>query len=224
VLSVPVCVSVLLFLTVPYVCVGRPKPTAFLLKQQRKTFKIYKAEIEAIRKDLIKHTKKDTNGGDRRDPVLDTKKIIGNKDRKDSFEETQIGGAYEVEATNEVKVNNEEDANGGNLRGLVSDTKKEGGGEDQKANLKETKIEKETSNEEEEVDDDVSRKDPFYGSEEATGAEATEPPLPPVATELLLFVAVIVGLVIAWCTRKVQRKRSGLHKKIDEYAALHQNG
>jgi hypothetical protein len=143
-----------------------------------------------------------------------------NRPLKESFEEMKVGSAHKEEATNEEKVNNEEeakkDANGGNLRGLASDTKQEGGDEDQKANLEETQIEKEINNEEEEMDNAVRGKDPFYGSEEATGAEATESPLPPAATELLLFVAVIVVLVIAQYARRVQRKRSGLHKKIDE--------
>jgi signal recognition particle GTPase len=185
---------------------------------------------EATNKEEINNeeeAKKDANGGNLRGLASETKEQGGDEDRG----EEELNN--DEEATNKEEVGNEEeaktDAKGGTQRSLFSEKKEEGGDEDRKASLDETLIEKEINNEEEEeFDDDVSRKDPFYGSEEATDAEAaeppvppaateaTEPPVPPAATELLLFVAVIVGLVIAWCARKIQRKRSGLHKKIDE--------
>ena len=69
---------------------------------------------------------------------------------------------------------------------------------------------------EEEMDDDVSRKDSFYDFEETGGKEKVPDfPRSPATVGLLLFIAVIVGLVVTWYARKLQQKRSGLHKKLD---------
>jgi hypothetical protein len=68
--------------------------------------------------------------------------------------------------------------------------------------------------EEKEMDDDVGRKDSFYGTEE-DDVKVTHFLLSPASVGILLFIAVIVGLVVTWYTRKVQRNRSGLRKKLD---------
>jgi hypothetical protein len=119
---------------------------------------------------------------------------------------------------------------------LASDVKGEVGNADQKDNNEETRVvqkeegasinkeaEEEKEEEEEQFANDVSRKYPVIGTEEEdgeVGEKILKPPLPPVASKLLLFVAVVVGLVASWYARKVQRKRSGWHKKIDATLSL----
>jgi hypothetical protein len=60
---------------------------------------------------------------------------------------------------------------------------------------------------EEEMDDDVSRKDSLYDTEQDDGKVSHS------AVEMLLFIAVNAGFVVTWYARKLQRKRSGFHKK-----------
>jgi hypothetical protein len=117
----------------------------------------------------------------------------------------------------------EEHSSGGDERVLLtSDTKGEVGNDYQKDNTEETRLddnEEEANNskkmEEEQMDNDDSRKYPVIGTEEK-GDEVAESPLPPAARDLLLFVAVVLVLVAGWYARKVQRKRSGWHKKIED--------
>lgn len=115
-------------------------------------------------------------------------------------------------------------------RFLVPDKKLEGGNENREDNFEEARLdveselveamagneEKETNAEEvhnemeEEMDDDVSRQDSLYDTEDANGKVAHS------AVEILLFVAVnlgFVGLGVTWYARRLQRKRSGFHKK-----------
>jgi hypothetical protein len=130
------------------------------------------------------------------------------------------------------------DSSGGDERVLlVSDVKREVGNDDQKDNIEETRVDqkeegannnneaedKKEEEEEEQIASDISRKYPVIGTEEKDGEfgeKVLEPPLPPVARKLLLFVVVVVGLVTTWYSRKVQRKRSGWHKKIDATLTL----
>jgi hypothetical protein len=61
----------------------------------------------------------------------------------------------------------------------------------------------------EEMDDDVSRKDTLFDTEQDDGKVAHS------AVEILLFIAVnagFVAFVVTWYVRKLQRKRSGSHK------------
>jgi hypothetical protein len=61
----------------------------------------------------------------------------------------------------------------------------------------------------EEIDDDVSRKDSLYDTEQGDGKVAHS------AIEILLFIAANAGLVaflVSWYVRKLQRKTSGFHK------------
>jgi hypothetical protein len=108
----------------------------------------------------------------------------------------------------------------------VGDEKEEDNSEDAKLeemdgnddNSKDVNVHNE---EEEETDDDVSRKDSFYDTKKDGDkvADSHLPPrLPPATAGLLLFIAVLVGLVVTWYTRKVQQRRSGLRKKLDMYA------
>jgi hypothetical protein len=74
---------------------------------------------------------------------------------------------------------------------------------------KEANIEEGHNEVEEEMDDDVSRKDSSYDTEQDDGNLADS------TVERLLFIAVnasFVGFVMTWYARKLQRKRSGFHK------------
>jgi hypothetical protein len=100
-------------------------------------------------------------------------------------------------------------------------TKQEDGDKDKKDSFEEAKrdlqneMEEEIDGSEEAIlDDDVSRKDSFYDNEE-DGDKVAESRLPPATVGILLFIGVIVGLVVTWYTRKRQRRRSGLRKKLD---------
>jgi hypothetical protein len=89
------------------------------------------------------------------------------------------------------------------------------GNEEKEANSEEAKVT--IQNEaEEEMDDDVSRKDSFYDTEE-NDDKVAHSLLLQASVELLLFIIGIVGLLVTWYARKLQRKRSGLHKKRDVY-------
>jgi hypothetical protein len=70
------------------------------------------------------------------------------------------------------------------------------------------------------VDDDVGQKDSFYNTEEA-GDKVADSRLPSAIVGLLLFIVVMVGLTVTWYSRKVQRRRSGLRKKLDVYRQVY---
>jgi hypothetical protein len=93
------------------------------------------------------------------------------------------------------------------------------GNEEKEAYPEESRLEVQNEVEErmeEEMDDDVSRKDSFYDFEKDDGTErVAHILLSPATAGLLLFIAVIVGLVVTWYSRKLQQKKSGLHKKLD---------
>jgi hypothetical protein len=71
------------------------------------------------------------------------------------------------------------------------------------------------------LDDDVSRKDSFYDtpSTEENDDKVARFLLPRANIELFLFIGVIVGLGVTWYLSKLQRKRTGLHKKLDVAAS-----
>jgi hypothetical protein len=133
----------------------------------------------------------------------------------------------------------EVDSSGGDERVLLaSDVKGEAGKDDQKDNIEETRVDKKEEGannnkeakegkeeEQQQIVSNVSPKDPIIGTEEEggeVGDKVVEPPLPPppVARKLLLSAVVFVGLLATWYARKVQRKRSGWHKKIDATLSL----
>jgi hypothetical protein len=70
------------------------------------------------------------------------------------------------------------------------------------------------------LDDDVGRKGSFYITEEA-GDKVADSRLPSAIVGLLLFIVVMVGLTVTWYSRKVQRRRSGLRKKLDVYRQVY---
>jgi hypothetical protein len=113
-------------------------------------------------------------------------------------------------------------------RFLVPDKKQEVGNESQedseeaRLDVESESVEEMESNEEREVnaeevhsevdkemDDDVSRKDSLYDTEQVEGKVAHS------TIETLLFIAANAGLVavlMSWYVRKLQRKTSGFHK------------
>jgi hypothetical protein len=89
------------------------------------------------------------------------------------------------------------------------------GNEEKEVNPEESRLELQNE-EEEEMDDDVSRKDSFYDFEKDDGKQKVALFLfSPATVGPFLFIAFIVGLVVTWYARKLQRNRSGLHKKLD---------
>jgi hypothetical protein len=183
-----------------FVCIERPEALASLLNRQSDFFQMMEEE----------HSDIDPSGGDERVLLAaDTKGEGGNDGQKENVEMTRLD-------------QNEEEAN---------DNKK-------------TEEEKdEEKKEKEQMDNDVSQKYPVIGTEEQgdkaaespfppigtaeEGNKAAESPLPPADPELLLLVAVVLGmvtvvlgLVAVWYAIKVQHKRSGWHKKIDATLSL----
>jgi hypothetical protein len=117
--------------------------------------------------------------------VSDKKNEVGNENQEENAEEARLLDVESEWRVEEMDGNKEKQANS------------------EKARL-------DVQNEmEEEMDDDVSRKDIFYDTEEANDKVVRS------TAGLLLFIVVIVGFVMTWYARKVQRKRSGLHKKLD---------
>jgi hypothetical protein len=94
---------------------------------------------------------------------------------------------------------------------LVPATKQEVGNENQQDNPEEARLD--VHNETEEGDGN-EEKEGFYDTKE-DDVKAARFLVSPASVGLLLFIAVIVGLVVTWYARKLQRKRSGLHKKLD---------
>jgi hypothetical protein len=66
------------------------------------------------------------------------------------------------------------------------------------------------------LDDDVTRKDIFYNTEE-DGNRIADSRSPPAIVGFSLFIVFMVGLAVTWYSRKMQRRRSGLRKKLDAY-------
>ena len=120
--------------------------------------------------------------------------------QRDFFNEKKV----EVEAArrflvpDEIQDDNSEKAR----RGVESVLVEEVGSNKEKG----TNAEEVYSEVEEGMDDDVSRKDSKYDTEEDDGKIAHS------AVEILLFIAVNAGLVVTWYARKLQRKISGFHK------------
>jgi hypothetical protein len=114
---------------------------------------------------------------------------------------------------------------------LESATELEDGDEDQEETPEEAKfdvqkdipqeIDGNTGNSEDvKLDDDVGRKDSFYNTEE-DGDKVADSRLRPAIVGLVLFIVVMVGLAVTWYSRKVQRRRSGLRKKLDVYRQVY---
>jgi hypothetical protein len=123
-------------------------------------------------------------------------------------------------ATQEVVVEAQEDNDGEARLDVESELVEEtDGNEEKEVYPEESRVEVQNEVEEEmeeEMDDDVSRKDSFYDFEKNDGKEKVAHfPLSPATVGLLLFIAVIAGLLVTWYARKLQQKRSGLHKKLD---------
>jgi hypothetical protein len=116
-----------------------------------------------------------------------TKQEVGNENQQDNPEEARLD--------------------------VQNETEERHGNEEKEANSKEARLDVHNETKEE-MDDDVSRKDSFYDAKE-DDVTVAHPPLSPASVGLLLLIAAIVGLAVTWYTRKLQRKRSGLRKKLD---------
>jgi hypothetical protein len=186
-------------------CIRRPEISASFLDQQRDFFNEKKVKVEAARRFLA---------------VPDRKQEVGNGSQEDNFKEARLD--VESELVEDMDSNQEKHVHPEELRlNVESESVEEmDGNEEKKVHPEESRLEVqnevEERVEEEEMDDDVSRKDSFYDLKKDDGkGEAAPFLLSPATAGLLLFIAVIVGLVVTWYSQKLQRKRSGLHKKLD---------
>lgn len=148
-----------------FVCVGRPEPTAYLLKRRRQIYKIAKREIAAFSRLLGSATEL--------------------KDSDEDQEETPEAAKFDVQKDIPEEIDGSAD-------------KSEG----------------------EKLDDDIGRKDSFYNTEE-DGDKVADSRLSPAIVGLLLLIVVMVGLAVTWYSRKIQRRRSGLRKKLDVYRQVY---
>lgn len=182
-----------------FVYVIRPEALATLLSRQTDFFHMgNEVRIEI-----------DSSVGDERVLLLasDAKVEVGNGDQRGNSEEPRPDQKEEEE---EAKNNKEEEK-----EQIIMDTKLHQNEAEAENKIVQTEEEVKKINEEEELmDNNISRRDPVIGTEEE-GGRLAKSPLPPAARKLLCLVAVIVGLVVTWYSRKVQRKRRGWHKKID---------
>jgi hypothetical protein len=142
-------------------CVGRPEPTAYLLKRRRHVFKIAKREIDAYTRLL----------------GVTTKLEDSDEDQQENSEEAKLD--VQNELAEEIDGNHDES-------------------EDVK------------------VDDDVTRKDSFYDTKE-DGDKIADSRSPPSTVGFFLFIVFMAGLAVTWYSRQMQRRRSGLRKKLDVY-------
>jgi hypothetical protein len=141
----------------------------------------------------------------------------GNKEKEADSEELQVD--IENETEEEMHGNKEKEANSEEAKRDVENEMKQemDGNKEKEVNSEEAR--REVQNEENYgVDDDVTRKDRFYDTEE-NDEKVARFLLPRASVELLLFIGVIVGLVVTWYASKLQRKRTGLHKKLDVAAS-----
>jgi hypothetical protein len=181
--------SHLLFI-VPYLCllayIGRPKHSAWLVSKQRTFFNEKKMEFEAARRILLPATKQE------------------NVDEapEDNAEEARLHA--ESELVEEMVVDEVQEDNSEGARVDVQNEVEEKleGDEENESNAEKTKLDVQS----ETMDDDVSRKDSFYDTKADNDT---------ASVQLLLFIGVIIGLAVTWYLSKLQRKRSGLHKKLD---------
>jgi hypothetical protein len=120
--------------------------------------------------------------------------------QRDFFNEKKVGveAARRFLVPDEIQDDNSEKARLGVESVLVEEVD---GNEE-----KETNAEEVYNEVEEEMDDDVSRNDSLYDTEQDVGKVAHS------AVEMLLFIVVNAGLLVTWYARKLQRKRSGFHK------------
>jgi hypothetical protein len=144
-----------------FVCVGRPEPTAYLLKRRRQIYKIAKREIDAYA----------------RLPGAASKLDDSDEDIEDNSEEAKL------------HIQNEQAEKIDGIDGKSEDVN---------------------------LDDDVTRKDSFYNTEK-DGNRIADSRSPPATVGFLLFIVFMVGLAVTWYSRKMQRRRSGLRKKLDVY-------
>jgi hypothetical protein len=179
------------FFIVSYVCllacIGRPKHSAWLTSKQRTFFNEKKIEVEAAQRLLL--------------PAATTQEV-GDKAQEENAEAERVDVPNETEEEmdrNEEKAANFEEARV-NVQNEVED--KLDGNEEKAANTKEAKLDEQSVT----MDDDVSRKDSFYDTKADDNT---------ASVQLLLLIGVIVGLAVTWYLSKLQRKRSGLHKKLD---------
>jgi hypothetical protein len=144
--------------------VGRPEPTAYLLKRRRQVFKKAKREIDTYTRLLGAATTLEDS----------------DEDQQDISEEAKLDVQNELAEEAKLDVQNEmpEEIDG--------------------------------------IDDDVTRKDSFYNTAE-DGDKIADSRLPPATVGFLLFIVFMAGLAVTWYSREMQRRRSGLRKKLDVY-------
>jgi hypothetical protein len=167
-------------------CIGRPKHSAWLTSKQRTFFNEKKIEVEAAQRLLLPATTQE----------------VGDEAPEDNSEEARVDVPNETEEEmdgNEEKAANSEEARV-DVQNEVED--KWDGNEEKAANTKEAKLDEQS----ETMDDDVSRKDSLYDTKADDNT---------ASVQLLLLIGVIVGLAVTWYLSKLERKRSGLHKKLD---------
>jgi hypothetical protein len=155
-------VTLFFSLNLIFVCVGRPEPTAYLLKRRRQVYKIAKREIDA-----------------------NTRLRGAATNLKGSDEDQQENSEAKLDVQNEL-----------------AEEAKLDGNNDESGDVN--------------VDDDVTRKDNFYNTEE-DGDKIADSRLPPATVGFLLFIVFMAGLAVTWYSRQMQRRRSGLRKKLDVY-------
>jgi hypothetical protein len=169
-------------------CIGRPEISASFLDQQRDFFNEQKVEVEAARRFLV---------------VPDTKQEFAAKSQEHNSGEARLD--VESELVEDMDGNEEKEVNSEESR--IEEARLE------EARLEESRL---VESRLESMDDDVSRKDSFYDFEKDDGKQKVAHFIfSPGTVGLFLFIAVIVGLVVTWYARKLQHKRSGLHKKLD---------
>jgi hypothetical protein len=178
-------------------CIGRPKASAWLSAKQRTFFNEKKMEVEAARRLLVPDRKQEVINENQEDNAEEAKVDVPNE-----TEEETDGNEEKVAISEESRVH------------VQNETEEEMDGKEEKeANSEKARLEVQ-SELAEEMDDDVSRKDSFYDTEEDDDKVAHFL-IPRASVELFLFIAVVVGLVVTWYLSKLQRRRSGLHKKLD---------
>lgn len=186
------------------------------MAKQRAFFNEMKFEVERAQRLLLPVTIQEVEVKKQEDNANQARVEVSNETGKeiDGYEEN---AANSEESRVDVQNETEEKIDGNEEREIKSEESRVdvqyeteeriNGDEEKGVHLEEARsdVQNETTDG---MDDDVSRKDTFYYTKE-DGSTAS------VELFLLCFIAVIVGLVVTWYLNKVQRKRSGLHKKLD---------
>jgi hypothetical protein len=205
-----------------FACIERPEASISFVDQQRDLFNEKKVEAEAARRLLVSARKQEIRNENQRDNTIEVKldvpnDIVEEMDRNKEKEAHSDEARLEVQNELDVKMdeeNQEESSEEARLdvQSFVEEMDRiEVAEEESKSERSKLEI---LNKVEEGMDDDVSRKDSFFDTEEDYNKVAHFL-LSPIAVGLLLFVVVLIGFVMTWYIRKQERKRSGLRKKLD---------